>query len=178
MPLTHSLFIFKYGGIIYRCVTINRRDPYIRIPTEDCSGDFSFDSAMPSSFSPAHPSPSAARTSLVVMPVWHDNICIPKDTVDSAKDFELGLHVAALVAILITSTFGIAYFHLFGSRALTLLGALFPVVANRSKRIRIPSWVLFSIKHFGTGVIIATAFIHVKYFVPCDQLILASTKCI
>jgi solute carrier family 39 (zinc transporter), member 1/2/3 len=40
-------------------------------------------------------------------------------------------------------------------------GALFPILAKRSPRLRIPSWVFFSVKHFGTGVIIATAFIHV-----------------
>jgi len=44
-----------------------------------------------------------------------------------------------------------------------LLGALFPIVANRVKKLRIPAWVFFSVKHFGTGVIIATAFIHVSY---------------
>ena len=40
-------------------------------------------------------------------------------------------------------------------------GAWFPVFANRHKGIGVPQWAFFAVKYFGSGVIIATAFIHV-----------------
>jgi hypothetical protein len=36
------------------------------------------------------------------------------------------------------------------------------VVAKKVKWIRIPPKVFFACKHFGTGVLIATAFVHVR----------------
>ncbi|KAH8103844.1 Zinc/iron permease [Cristinia sonorae] len=42
----------------------------------------------------------------------------------------------------------------------SLLGALFPVLARRSKSLKIPTSVYDFAKYFGSGVIIATAFIH------------------
>jgi hypothetical protein len=36
----------------------------------------------------------------------HGTSCTADETVDSSHEFELGLHIAALVAILLTSTFG------------------------------------------------------------------------
>jgi len=39
-------------------------------------------------------------------------------------------------------------------------GALFPVIANRSKRINLPPYFFEFAKYFGSGVIFATAFIH------------------
>jgi zinc transporter 1/2/3 len=39
-------------------------------------------------------------------------------------------------------------------------GALLPVFAARTKRIRVPKLAFFIAKYFGSGVIIATAFIH------------------
>lgn len=41
-------------------------------------------------------------------------------------------------------------------------GALFPVLANRHKSIGVPDWIFFIVKYFGSGVIVATAFIHVS----------------
>jgi solute carrier family 39 (zinc transporter), member 1/2/3 len=84
----------------------------------------------------------------------HD-LCTTSESVDTANEFELGLHIAALFAILLTSTIGTPLL------LLTNKGVLFPIAANRARALRIPSWVFFSVKHFGTGVIIATAFIHV-----------------
>ncbi|KAF8512845.1 ZIP-like iron-zinc transporter [Hysterangium stoloniferum] len=55
-----------------------------------------------------------------------------------------GLRVASLFVILVTST----------------MGALFPVLLRRSRTIRVPPGVFDFAKHFGSGVIIATAFIH------------------
>lgn len=46
--------------------------------------------------------------------------------------------------------------------AASFLGCAFPVVAKRAKGLRIPPTVFFCCKHFGTGVLVATAFIHVS----------------
>ncbi|KIV94432.1 hypothetical protein PV10_02199 [Exophiala mesophila] len=59
-------------------------------------------------------------------------------------DGRMGLRIAALFIIWVTSS----------------IGATFPVFANRHKGLRIPEWVFFICKYFGSGVIIATAFIH------------------
>lgn len=40
------------------------------------------------------------------------------------------------------------------------LGAGFPVVAKKVKWMKIPPKLFFACKHFGTGVLIATAFVH------------------
>jgi hypothetical protein len=42
------------------------------------------------------------------------------------------------------------------------LGAGFPLAAKKFKGLRIPPRVFFFCKHFGTGVLIATAFVHVS----------------
>jgi zinc transporter 1/2/3 len=39
-------------------------------------------------------------------------------------------------------------------------GAIFPTFAKRSQSKLVPSWVFFIAKYFGSGVIVATAFIH------------------
>lgn len=59
-------------------------------------------------------------------------------------DGKLGLRIAALFIIWVTSSFG----------------AVFPVFAKRHEGIGVPDWVFFICKYFGSGVIIATAFIH------------------
>lgn len=41
-------------------------------------------------------------------------------------------------------------------------GCGFPVVAKKVKWMKIPPKVFFFCKHFGTGVLIATAFVHVS----------------
>jgi zinc transporter ZupT len=58
--------------------------------------------------------------------------------------YDLPLHVAALFVILATSTIACA----------------FPILATRFPRLRIPPSFLFFVSHFGTGVLIATAFVH------------------
>lgn len=58
--------------------------------------------------------------------------------------YDLPLHVAALFIILGTSTIACA----------------FPVLATRFPRMHIPPSFLFFVSHFGTGVLIATAFVH------------------
>lgn len=59
-------------------------------------------------------------------------------------DYNLPLHVAALFIILFTSTVACA----------------FPVLATNFPGLRIPPSFLFFVSHFGTGVLIATAFVH------------------
>lgn len=43
----------------------------------------------------------------------------------------------------------------------SILGAGFPVVAKKVPSVKVPQKVFFACKHFGTGVLIATAFVHV-----------------
>ncbi|PVH94952.1 low-affinity zinc ion transporter-like protein [Periconia macrospinosa] len=64
----------------------------------------------------------------------------------SANEYDgrMGLRVSAIFVILVGST----------------LGAVFPVFARRNKNIGVPEWAFFIAKYFGSGVIIATAFIH------------------
>lgn len=57
---------------------------------------------------------------------------------------QLGARISAIFVILITST----------------LTTLFPVVAHRLPRLRVPRYVYLFARYFGAGVIIATAFIH------------------
>ncbi|EER24916.1 hypothetical protein D8B26_007489 [Coccidioides posadasii str. Silveira] len=59
-------------------------------------------------------------------------------------EYDLPLHVAALFLVLAFST----------------MGAGFPVVAKKIPRLQIPPNAFFFCKHFGTGVLIATAFVH------------------
>ncbi|CDM37283.1 Zinc/iron permease [Penicillium roqueforti FM164] len=59
-------------------------------------------------------------------------------------DGRMGLRISSIFVILVGSIFG----------------AVFPVVARRFGGSGIPSWTFFVAKYFGSGVIIATAFIH------------------
>ncbi|KAI7326790.1 hypothetical protein KC315_g7368 [Hortaea werneckii] len=60
------------------------------------------------------------------------------------NDYDLGIHIAALFVVLATSG---------GATA-------FPPLAVKFPQLRIPQWVLFVVRHFGTGVILSTAFVH------------------
>ncbi|RMZ69373.1 plasma membrane zinc ion transporter [Pyrenophora seminiperda CCB06] len=59
-------------------------------------------------------------------------------------DYNLGLHIGGLFLILFVSSTGCA----------------FPMLVLRFPRLRIPPSFLFGAKHFGTGVLVATAFVH------------------
>lgn len=82
------------------------------------------------------------------------SVLVPRDAgADSAPppcdtgneyDGRLGLRISAIFVILVGSLFG----------------AIFPVLARRMGGMGIPSWAFFIAKYFGSGVIIATAFIH------------------
>lgn len=63
---------------------------------------------------------------------------------DNEYDGRLGARISALFVLLVTSS----------------LTTLFPIVATRLKRVRIPLYVYLFARYFGAGVIIATAFIH------------------
>ncbi|KAM3164106.1 High-affinity Zn(2+) transporter ZRT1 [Lachancea thermotolerans] len=56
----------------------------------------------------------------------------------------LGARISSIFVILFVSTFF----------------TLFPVIAARSKRLKVPKYVYLFARYFGTGVIVATAFIH------------------
>ncbi|ORY17922.1 Fe transport protein 3 [Clohesyomyces aquaticus] len=62
----------------------------------------------------------------------------------SGETYDLPLHVAAVFIVFIAS----------------IGGCGFPVVAKKVKWMNIPPKVFFFCKHFGTGVLIATAFVH------------------
>jgi zinc transporter 1/2/3 len=65
---------------------------------------------------------------------------------DSGNEYDgrMGLRISAIFVILVGS----------------LLGTLLPIVLARSARLQVPKMVFFVTKFFGSGVIIATAFIH------------------
>lgn len=65
---------------------------------------------------------------------------------DAGNEFDgrIGLRISAIFVILVGSLFG----------------AAFPVYAARNKGVSVPQWAFFIAKYFGSGVIIATAFIH------------------
>ncbi|PHH92701.1 hypothetical protein CDD83_5938 [Cordyceps sp. RAO-2017] len=59
-------------------------------------------------------------------------------------EYDLPLHVAGLFLVL----------------AASCIGCGFPVAAKKIKWMKIPPKIFFACKHFGTGVLIATAFVH------------------
>ncbi|KAF2476565.1 low-affinity zinc ion transporter-like protein [Lindgomyces ingoldianus] len=59
-------------------------------------------------------------------------------------DGRMGVRISAVFVILVGS----------------MLGAMFPVYARRHSGLGVPDWAFFVAKYFGSGVIIATAFIH------------------
>ncbi|RGP75696.1 hypothetical protein FLONG3_5673 [Fusarium longipes] len=60
------------------------------------------------------------------------------------NDYNTPLHVGALFIILFVST----------------LACAFPIMAAKFPGLRIPNRFFFAVRHFGTGVLIATAFVH------------------
>ncbi|KAL5443985.1 hypothetical protein PMIN07_000227 [Paraphaeosphaeria minitans] len=59
-------------------------------------------------------------------------------------DGRMGLRISSIFVILVTSMFG----------------AVFPVFARRNRAVAVPETVFFIAKYFGSGVIVATAFVH------------------
>jgi len=56
--------------------------------------------------------------------------------------------------------FGLRVGSIFVILACSMVGAMFPVLAKRSTRLHVPKNIFDFAKYFGSGVIIATAFIH------------------
>ncbi|KAI1387267.1 Zinc/iron permease [Hypoxylon trugodes] len=61
-----------------------------------------------------------------------------------AGEYDLALHTVGLFLVL----------------AASICGAGFPVAAKKISWLKVPEKVFFACKHFGTGVLIATAFVH------------------
>lgn len=60
----------------------------------------------------------------------------------SQDEYNKPLHVGALFVIMAVST----------------LAAIFPLLATRVRRLRVPQKALFVVKHFGTGVLVSVAY--------------------
>ncbi|TWU72446.1 high-affinity Zn(2+) transporter zrt1 [Metarhizium rileyi] len=88
------------------------------------------------------PSFNASSVDLSSTPLV-DIICYLNNS-GNAYDDRLGLHIASIFVILVVST------------AVTF----FPVLATRTRRLKIPLSVYLFARYFGAGVIIATAFVH------------------
>ncbi|KAI5951299.1 ZRT2 [Candida jiufengensis] len=56
--------------------------------------------------------------------------------------------------------FGARISSIFVIMATSAFGTLFPLLSSKYSFIRLPSWCFFGAKYFGSGVIVATAFIH------------------
>ncbi|ODV70543.1 Zinc/iron permease [Hyphopichia burtonii NRRL Y-1933] len=63
---------------------------------------------------------------------------------DNDYDGRMGVRISAVFVILASSA----------------IGTFLPLLSSRYSFIRMPSWVFFIAKYFGSGVIVATAFIH------------------
>lgn len=76
-----------------------------------------------------------------------DDLLVKRETcpVDNEYDGKnMGARISAIFVILVGSAFG----------------AFFPILSSRYSFIRLPPWCFFIAKYFGSGVIVATAFIH------------------
>ncbi|KAK5943045.1 low-affinity Zn(2+) transporter zrt2 [Knufia obscura] len=73
-----------------------------------------------------------------------DSEATPECTTGNEYDGRMGLRIASIFVIWFGSTFG----------------AVFPVFASKHRGMGVPDWSFFVAKFFGSGVIIATAFIH------------------
>lgn len=71
---------------------------------------------------------------------------VKRSTCDSGNDYNgmMGARISSVFVILVGSCFG----------------AFFPILSSRYSFVRMPSWCFFIAKYFGSGVIVATAFIH------------------
>ncbi|KAL1966603.1 hypothetical protein VTN77DRAFT_4014 [Rasamsonia byssochlamydoides] len=86
-------------------------------------------------------------------------VLVTRDAGDSTPACDTGNEFDGRLGVRISSIFVI----LVGS----LFGAVFPVLARRMGGSGIPPWAFFIAKYFGSGVIIATAFIHL--LAPAEQ---------
>lgn len=76
-----------------------------------------------------------------------EDLLVKRETcpVDNEYDGDkMGARISAVFVILVSSAFG----------------SFFPILSSRYSFIRMPQWCFFIAKYFGSGVIVATAFIH------------------
>ncbi|KAK4131590.1 Zip-domain-containing protein [Trichocladium antarcticum] len=97
--------------------------------------------ATPPSVSNERLTPHAVETTLHRLAKRQD-ACVGQ--VAGADDYNMPLHVGALLIILSVST----------------LACAVPMLAFKFPVLRIPEPFLFAVRHFGTGVLLATAFVH------------------
>ncbi|KAF6829817.1 plasma membrane zinc ion [Colletotrichum musicola] len=101
--------------------------------------------AVPVSVSDAVPAAASASASILKRSarVARRSTC-PTGGLDDEDNYNTPLHVGALFIIL----------------AVSFLACAFPIIASRLPGLRIPRPFFFSVRHFGTGVLLATAFVH------------------
>lgn len=75
------------------------------------------------------------------------DIILRRDTCESGNDYN-GENMAARIS---------AVFVIFAASG---IGAFLPILSSRYSFIKMPPWAFFIFKYFGSGVIVATAFIH------------------
>ncbi|KAF2738465.1 membrane zinc transporter [Polyplosphaeria fusca] len=86
-----------------------------------------------------------APTDIIRLFVREDPEPTPGNCIGSNEyDGHMGLRISSIFVILVGS----------------VLGAVFPIFAKRNPGLGVPDWAFFVAKYFGSGVIIATAFIH------------------
>jgi zinc transporter 1/2/3 len=84
---------------------------------------------------------------------------------DSGNDYNgsLGLRISAIFVILIGSVFGMLVANTLPTCLILIFpGACFPIWTKRRSSGKLFDTLFFGAKFFGSGVIIATAFIHVS----------------
>lgn len=71
---------------------------------------------------------------------------VKRDACDNGNDYNgmMGARISSVFVVLFASSFG----------------AFFPILSSKYSFIRMPAWTFFVAKYFGSGVIVATAFIH------------------
>lgn len=71
---------------------------------------------------------------------------VKRTTCETGNDYNgmMGARISSVFVVFIGSSFG----------------AFFPILSSRYSFVRMPSWCFFLAKYFGSGVIVATAFIH------------------
>lgn len=80
------------------------------------------------------------------MSLLYEEFFSKRETCDPDNDYDgrMGARISAIFVILVSSA----------------IGTFLPLLSSRYSFIRMPSWVFFIAKYFGSGVIVATAFIH------------------
>lgn len=76
-----------------------------------------------------------------------EDLLLKRETCEVSNDYDganWGARISAVFVIMVASGFG----------------SFFPILSSRYSFIRMPLWCFFMAKYFGSGVIVATAFIH------------------